>query len=121
MIRVSDPISIQNAQSILERQLILAAEETPIERPIGNRAGHRQNELLYWNAELGFWASFVKRNLPRYYMNAFGIEDPAQVKNPTTIVEVNSPVEGVRRSVAGCFGSDEKGTMEYDSRLGPWI
>ena len=112
MIRVlSDSNAIQKAQSALERQLIYSAEETPFERPIGNRAGHRQNELLYWNAELKFWASFVKRNLPRYYMNALGTEDPAQAKSPTTIVELNSPVEEVRRSVAGCFGFDEKGIL----------
>jgi hypothetical protein len=104
MIKVMDSkTDIRGAQELFEKTIGSSASII-IPRPILNPSGQTQIEKLFWFENDRFWISFVTRNLPRYFMNAMGVENPNILNAPVTVIELNFPATGLNRHVQGCFG-----------------
>lgn len=66
--------------------------------------GGTMMEDVFWIPALGTWAVF--RKLDNRYWNGFGVERPGPERSIPLSVEVNLPVSGVNRRVAGALGRD---------------
>jgi hypothetical protein len=98
--------SIAAAQELLRKHLAAAATRKGYIH-IGYQGGGDQY-LTYSLARSSVW--FACKRLPNRFWNAFGLGDPFK-GTPTIITEINPPLSGVRRSIAGAFAEDEQGFL----------
>lgn len=63
----------------------------------------------YYNTTLNVWVS--RHEEYNRYWNGFGIGRPIDWNSNSIIGEINFPVEGIDRRVAGAFGIDEHGSV----------
>ena len=106
---ITDKREIEDCQNKLESQL---KKRLPYkeELDIGFQGGKITNDVFYSD---GLWYStsiLDDADFPRYW-NAFGL-GKRDDGNQTIIVEINSPLEGRTRQVAGLFAKDDL-TNEY--------
>lgn len=106
MIRIlTDRDRINAAQTVLEEQLKSGAEAS--DRVWLGYQGGAENVEAHWLPQLGIWSAFRIEGDNRYW-NAFGLGDPFEVTGTTVdiVVEINPPLEGIDRRIAGAFGCD---------------
>lgn len=72
--------------------------------------GERWKTALNWSDELGLWAVFNQIEGNRFW-NAFGLKEPEKGSSCPIVAEINFPLAGVNRRVAGVFVKDEKGNI----------
>ncbi len=100
---------ILTAESKFQEVMRLAANLFP-KIEVGWQGESRMEEAMV-SSKLGLW--YVMRKLENRYWNVFGKADsrwsPFQMNN--IIVEINSPFEGVRRSIGGAFAKDGSGRI----------
>lgn len=97
----------------VQRQLEQAVRAVPhetIPTTIRFQGGSFKTDVL-WISALRIWAHFgsppsQKANFDRYW-NVFGLDRPT--KSVRVICEVNSPLEGIKRSIGGAFAADPNG------------
>jgi hypothetical protein len=70
--------------------------------------GERQKAILSWSNELGLWASIGKVENNRYW-NAFGLMEPRENSSNYIVSEINIPLKGINRRIAGVFAKDNEG------------
>lgn len=77
---------------------------------IGYQSGAVERDVQ-WVPSLGIWAHFGEppegKSKGRRYWNVFGLGKPAGMVS--IVCEINLPLEGIRRVVAGGFARDQKG------------
>jgi hypothetical protein len=112
---IEEQKEIENALDMLESVLEkIADEKIPVK--IGYRGGNVADEVSY-SSKLNIWFYFggpiegnAKDKRERYW-NVFGTEKPMMNSSIPIVVEINPPVKGIYRRVAGAFAKDEKGNI----------
>lgn len=74
---------------------------------LGTRGGKFEVDF-YWFSDLDFWISTDAERLENRFSNTFGLGNPFN-NTPSPIVELNPSREGINRSCAGAFLTDEAG------------
>jgi hypothetical protein len=74
---------------------------------VGFPSGTQEAEVFYAK-DLDLWMTF--KPIRNRYWNCAGIGDPFASPSPAPHVEINPPLEGINRTVAGAFLVDEDGT-----------
>jgi predicted RNA-binding protein with PUA-like domain/energy-coupling factor transporter ATP-binding protein EcfA2 len=72
------------------------------------QGGHEESDF-YWSESLEYWMTSLK--LPTRYWNGFGTEEPEENKGYAITCEINFPLNGINRRIAGAFAKDEKGEI----------
>ena len=75
---------------------------------------------MYWISDLGIW--YMRDSLvdDNRYGNGFGTDEPEEGENRTIICEINSPLDGIDRRIAGAFARDPLGNyyLVHRGKLG---
>ena len=81
--------------------------------------GGQKEGNFYWSQDLGIWFYPRKIDNSRYW-NSFGTQEPKKGKNYAITCEINFPIEGIKRGIAGAFAKDESGNiyMIHRGKLG---
>ncbi len=100
---------IENAQKKLESELKGIADEKITVR-IGNQGGSQKADVFYSKKyDLWFYLGDEKGDgEKKRYWNVFGINRPKENSNVSIVVEINPPLKGIYRRVAGVFAKDDK-------------
>lgn len=100
---------IKNAQKKLESKLEEIADEKITVR-IGNQGGSQKAEGFYSKKyNLWFYLGDEKGDGgKKRYWNVFGREKPRENSNVSPVVQINPPLKGIYRRVAGVFAKDDK-------------
>ena len=100
---------IENAQKKLESELKEIADEKITVR-IGNQGGSQKADVFYSKKyDLWFYLGDEKGDgEKKRYWNVFGREKPRENSNVSPVVEINPPLKGIYRRVAGVFAKDDK-------------
>ena len=100
---------IRDAQKELESKLEEIADEK-ITVIIGNQGGSQKADVFYSkNCDLWFYLGDEKGDgEKKRYWNVFGIKRPNENSNNSPVVEINPPLKGIYRRVAGVFAKDDK-------------
>jgi len=105
LVVVEDESEISKAQSIFEDQIKNLANKTITAR--AGFQGGQEEGTMYWSNELGIWFQSRKIEDSRYW-NGFGLEEPEEGKGYTIVCEINFPIKGIKRAVAGAIAKDSK-------------
>ena len=76
---------------------------------IGFHSGNFEATVKY-STELDFWLSTQDLGLNRYW-NGYGVGKPNPKRMNSLTVEINFPLEGIDRRVAGAFGIESNGNI----------
>ena len=74
------------------------------------KTSYDERDRFNWSTELGMWGIFEKIEGSRYW-NAFGLEEPKEGALRSILTEINFPLKGVDRRIAGVFAKDESGRI----------
>jgi hypothetical protein len=102
---------IAQAQNQFEMRFRAAGEQKEV------KVGHNgQNQVMEvrWLPQEGIWVG--SRKLSNRYWNAFGIGEPTLQGSNSIICEINFPLEGVSRAIAGVLAKDEQGVVRVFHR-----
>jgi len=79
--------------------------------------GRRFDAWLYWFSDPGLWVSFRR---PKRYRNAYGFSKPKGTSPVGIDFEINFPLVGINRRIAGALAQDEAGKiyMVHRGKLG---
>ena len=75
---------------------------------------------VYWNGDERFWCCLPEPDANEdHYWCPYGIDDPASTKTLPITVEINPPVQGINRRLAGAFvqESDDHIYLAHSGRL----
>ena len=100
---IEDEFEIANKQKVFEDSIINLAD-----KKVNARAGFQGGEEVgttYWSNNLGIWFQSRKIDDSRYW-NGFGLEEPEEGKGYTIITEINFPIKGIKRGIAGAIAKD---------------
>ena len=100
---------IRDAQKELESKLEEIADEK-ITVIIGNQGGSQKADVFYSKkCDLWFYLGDEKGDgEKKRYWNVFGIKRPNENSNNSPVVEINPPLKGIYRRVAGVFAKDDE-------------
>jgi hypothetical protein len=104
---LEDENEITEAQGHLERRI--QEDATSSKRIfIGFPSGKMEADT-YWIEHLDLWCAF--EHAGNRYWNALGLGNPFEVTTPPPGVEINPPISGIDRRIAGGFVADEAGRL----------
>lgn len=122
---------IDIAQQLLESRLKDSADVV-LEKTIGYKGGQVRGKV-FWFSNDKFWVFFEKLEkgglnesgaqkgpkIPKYW-NAFGTEDPNENEMLSITCEINFPLSGIERRVAGAFAKDDANRLYvvYRGKIG---
>ena len=89
-------------------QLIQAALPEKISCTVSGVGGGYQDAVAY-SADLDLWYSFQAEE--KKFWNGLGIGKPIENKKVALASEINFPIDGINRSISGCFAEDENGKI----------
>lgn len=75
---------------------------------VGYPSSSFEDKISFYS-DLDIWMSFLE--LDNRYWNGFGLYRPIEDKNNSLVGEINFPIEGINRRIAGAFGKDENGEI----------
>lgn len=105
---LDDESSIRKAQQRFAKGFErFVDEKIPVK--LGHLGGNTECEVSRSN-KLKIW-TYSGMVLGSRYWNAFGIEEPAKGKNVSITCEINFPLRGINRRVAGAFVADGLGAV----------
>ena len=95
-------------ESKLKEQKNMANEKIKVR--IGNQGGSQKADVFYSKkCDLWFYLGDEKGDgEKKRYWNVFGIKRPNENSNNSPVVEINPPLKGIYRRVAGVFAKDDK-------------
>lgn len=102
---VQDVQTVRRAQQTMVARLKADAEGYG-QHAVGYRGGNTEAEI-YYRADLNLWAAFAPKTNRTW--NAFGFGRPEE-RRPI-IVEINLPLEGIDRRIAGVVVTDTDGEL----------
>jgi hypothetical protein len=107
---ISDPARIRDFCDQLERQLSVNCGAVQ-----GNISFRPQSwpSTVWWDPARDFWFHFDSlQRVPERWWCAYGVSDPGSARGTLTIaVEINFPVTGIDRRIAGAFVEDDQGNV----------
>lgn len=107
-----EPADIDAAQMRFE-SLLRSHSDRVIPVYIGHQ-GDSFEETVHWCEDLGIW--HCCRRLESRYWNAFGIGEPRECSNLPITCEINIPLRGLNRHVAGIYLRDNTGNLYIGHR-----
>ncbi|WAC39350.1 hypothetical protein [Pedobacter sp. SL55] len=75
---------------------------------VGFPGGNFENTVRY-SYDLNIWVSILQ--LENRFWNGFGIGKPVEGANNSLVGEINFPLEGINRRIAGAFAKDSNGNI----------
>ena len=110
---IEDINEIENAQNKFINIMKNHSNKT-VSAKAGFQGGQEAGEV-YWADDLGIWLMTRKIEDSRYW-NGFGIKEPSEGVGLTITAEINFPIQGIDRRIAGAFLTD--GNEIYVSHRG---
>lgn len=115
LIEQNKPLKIvEDEEKIAESQdKFLRVFKDLADKSVNGRAGFpggQEEVKLYWSSKLRIWLGSRKIENSRYW-NGFGIDEPEEYSGRTITCEINFPIKGIKRAVAGAFAEDESGNV----------
>ena len=105
LVIIEDPVEIKDAQNIFLNKLYSNADKIISTNKIGFPGGKLHGEA-HWSNKLGFWVVNREPASGTRYWNGFGIKEPSEGSGLTITAEINFPIEGINRRIAGAFVTD---------------
>ena len=102
---IDDPQEIGAAQKLLTERFAEGATVFA-DMSLGFRGGSADGNTLYWHPRLEVWGAFEVLSEQGRFWNPFGTTDPSGGGGLAITCEVNPPLSGVNRQVAGAFAAD---------------
>src|SRR5436309_9377234 len=99
---------IRAAFKIMSEKLKKGAK--PYRHYIGWQGGGGEY-TVYWRQNEQMWVLLEPREIKNRYWCCFGIEHPPSTQSLSITCEVNPPIEGVDRRIAGAFLRDSLGAI----------
>lgn len=113
---VEDVNEIQKAQNKFID--ILKNRSTKIVSAKAGFQGGQETGEVCWAGDLGIWL-MTRKILDSRYWNGFGIKEPSEGEGLTITTEINFPIEGIDRRIAGAFVTDGNETyVAHRGKLG---
>jgi hypothetical protein len=109
MLKVIDDAKTIRACQAKLKQAVVSGSTEHRKHMIGYPGGVAP-ATIYYSKPLDFWMAFEKTATGRYF-NPCGIGYPFDAGSPAPHVEINFPVSGIDRRVAGSFLCDEDGVV----------
>ncbi len=104
---------ITNEKEIKEAEALMLNRVASIATKEGRMSlgfhGGEAKAMVYWCEPLNLWAGFEK--IENRYWNSFGTDDPFLTSTINITVEMNPPLSGTNRRIAGAFAKDTSGTV----------
>jgi Cdc6-like AAA superfamily ATPase len=100
---IEDVKAIENAQNRFI-DIIKKRSNKSVSAKAGYQGGQETGKV-YWANNLGIWLMTRKLEDSRYW-NGFGIKEPSEGEGLTITAEINFPIEGIDRRIAGAFVTD---------------
>ncbi|MFA0832627.1 MAG: MrcB family domain-containing protein [Methanobacterium formicicum] len=100
---IEDINQIKEAQNRFINTLTIYLTKT-VNGKAGFQGGQEAGEV-YWSDLLGIWLMTRKIENSRYW-NGFGIKEPSEGAGLTITTEINFPIQGIDRRIAGAFVTD---------------
>ena len=100
---IDDESEISKSQKEFENSIQNFTDKT-----VNARAGFQGGQevgTMYWSEKLDMWFQSRKIDDSRYW-NGFGFGEPEENKGYTIITEINFPIKGIKRTVAGAIAKD---------------
>jgi len=105
LVIIEDPVEIKDAQNIFLNKLYSNADKIISTNKIGFPGGKLHGKA-HWSNKLGFWVVNREPASGTRYWNGFGIKEPSEGSGLTITAEINFPIEGIDRRIAGAFVTD---------------
>ena len=105
---IEDLEQIKESQKQFERVKDSPDFETIKNVTIGYLGGSHQDEVFY-SKKFDVWMHF--NEVDNRYWNVFGVGKPVPNKNVSITCEINIPLKGYNRRIAGVFAKDEQGNI----------
>lgn len=105
---ITDRTELRTAFRGLSRQF--ARGITPVQRYLGWQGG-RGEYGLYWRDQQDCWGVFESKELKNRYWCCFGKTDPLGEGNQSITCEINFPIRGSNRRIAGMVLRDDEGNI----------
>lgn len=102
---ISDAEEIRECQQLLEKKLDTLCDEKT-ESLLGYQGGSSK-VLFQYSTIYDFW--YRADRLDNRYLNGFGLGKPNVSRSSSLVVEINTPIEGINRRIAGAFCRDQNG------------
>lgn len=104
----------QKTLALASRQLRRRIQKGKRLRCVLGYQGGSEKHTIWWHADAGVWGTQEKgRNR---FWTVFGIRNPAGRKRLSIAVEINTPIRGINRSVAGIFLQEGRGQIYLGHR-----
>lgn len=104
---LANEYKIKKAQKIFEEKM-----KKYITKQISVRIGHLGHSWrarVKWCERLGIW--FTSSKIKNRFWNGFGIGRPKVGENVPIVCEINFPLKGIHRNIAGAFVEDDSGNV----------
>lgn len=114
---IADRVEVREAFNKLAKNL--RRRTRPIERHIGYQGGGDTLDA-HWSSTLGFW-HVLTDELPaakNRFWCAFGVDDPTESSSLSITLEINPPISGTNRRIAGAFVQDRETRDIYYAHSG---
>ncbi|MGI6481943.1 MAG: MrcB family domain-containing protein [Methanobacterium sp.] len=100
---IEDVNVIEDAQNMFI-DIIKKLSNKTVSAKAGFQGGQESGEV-HWSDDLGIWLMTRKIKNSRYW-NGFGIDEPSEDAGLTITAEINFPIKGIDRRIAGTFVTD---------------
>lgn len=101
---IDDADEIEAAQNRFEE--LIKGHTTKIVKGRAGFQGGAEEGAMHWSDDLKIWFCSRKIGNSRYW-NGFGVKEPVEGQGSTITTEINFPIEGVNRRIAGAFVKDQ--------------
>lgn len=114
------PITDKSEIALLQRKLARALQNQAacVGTRIAMYQGGSEPIRPWWSRNNQFWFYLNRRSTK--FWNIFGLQDPHSERRLRITVEINPPIRGVNRRLAGCFlrGPDGHAYVAHTGRIG---
>jgi hypothetical protein len=105
---LTDKADLRAAFNVLARQLKKRAK--PLRRHVGWQGGGG-HYTLYWRPDLQIWSLLDPKETKNRYWCCFGVGYPSDGQSQSITCEINPPIKGVDRRIAGIFLKDDNDSI----------
>lgn len=85
---------------------LIKSHTTKIVKGRAGFQGGAEEGAMHWSDDLKIWLCSRKIENSRYW-NGFGVEEPVEGRGSAITTEINFPIEGITRRIAGAFVKDQ--------------
>lgn len=104
---IEDGSEIRRAQDRFKKALAPYWDEAF--KGVVGHMGSSWKTTIHWSKELGIWAGFSTEH--NRYWNGFGAGKPSGSSSNSIVAEINPPLRGIDRTIAGVFVKGNKGKI----------